>query len=322
MNHYHQRVVTLHRILRDRRTPISRRDLEERLECSRATVKRTIETLRDYLGAPIAYDRERNGYYYDQSQGVYELPGLWFNASELLALLTSLKLLADVQPGLIGPHIEPLRERIDRLLREESAGSREVARRIRIIQTAPRQVDFDTFRRIASSLVRRRRMRILYHGRARDAVTERWVSPQRLVYYRDNWYLDAWCHLRRGLRSFSVDRIEPVEEDGAAQEIADATLDHHFVSSYGIFAGTPRHQAVIRFSSNAARWVADEQWHPKQQRRVLRDGSVELRVPYSDPRELAMDICRYGPEAEVLAPPSLRRLVAERLRAAAARYPP
>lgn len=320
MNPYHQRVVALHRLLRDRRTPISRRDLEERLECSRATVKRTIETLRDYLGAPIAYDRERNGYYYDQSQGVYELPGLWFNASELLALLTSLKLLADVQPGLLGPHIEPLRERIDRLLRDEPAGSREVARRIRILQMAPRQVDFDTFRRIASTLVQRRRMRILYHGRERDQVTERWISPQRLVYYRDNWYLDAWCHLRRGLRSFSVDRIELVEEGGAAQEIADATLDHHFASSYGIFSGTPRHEAVIRFSSNAARWVADEQWHHAQQRRVLRDGSVELRVPYSDPRELAMDICRYGPEAEVLAPVSLRRFVAERLRAAAARY--
>lgn len=50
-------------------------------------------------------------------------------------------------------------------------------------------------------------MRIRYHSRSKDERTERVVSPQRLIYYRDNWYLDAWDHLREALRSFSIDRI-------------------------------------------------------------------------------------------------------------------
>ncbi|MGE0387151.1 MAG: helix-turn-helix transcriptional regulator [Gammaproteobacteria bacterium] len=319
MNRF-DRIFELHRILAGRRTPISRRDIEERLECSRATVKRVIVELRDYLGAPIAYDRDSNGYYYARDKGVYELPGLWFNSQEVYALLTTARLLSGVQPGLLEPHVAPLRDRVERLLADKRAGSAEIAARIRILQSATRPLDADTFRRVAGALVRRQRLRVLYHGRERDETTERWVSPQRIVYYRDNWYLDAWCHLRRALRSFALERIHVVEQGGPAQDIDSASLDTHYASSYGIYAGTPRHEALLRFTPGAARWVADEQWHPQQQRRVLRDGALELRIPYSDPRELAMDVMRYGAEVEVLAPAQLRNLVAQRLRAAADQY--
>lgn len=164
-------------------------------------------------------------------------------------------------------------------------------------------------------------MRVLYHGRERDRTTERVISPQRLVYYRSNWYLDACCHLRRGLRSFSLDRLHLVEvHDEPAQDISDAVLDKHYASAYGIFAGTPKYKAVLHFTSAAARWVVDEQWHPEQEGKVLSDGSYVLKVPYSDDRELMMDILKYGPDVEVQAPKRLRAAVAARLSAAAGRY--
>jgi proteasome accessory factor C len=83
------RIFELNRILQGARRPVPRRRPQEELECSRATVKRIIEDMRLYLNAPIVYDRECNGYRYDQGEGeMYELPGLWFNASELHALLS------------------------------------------------------------------------------------------------------------------------------------------------------------------------------------------------------------------------------------------
>lgn len=69
-----------------------------------------------------------------------------------------------------------------------------------------------------------------------------------------------------------------------------------------------------------SRWVADEQWHPQQAGRFLEDGRYELRVPYSDPRELVMDILKHGPDVEVMAPSELRAAVADRLRAASGQY--
>jgi predicted DNA-binding transcriptional regulator YafY len=167
----------------------------------------------------------------------------------------------------------------------------------------------------------RRRLHIRYHGRARNAASQRTISPQRLVYYRDNWYLDGWCHDSDGLRSFSLDRIRAAEtlEDDAIDMDSDA-LEAELGAGYGIFSGAAANTAVIRFSPQAARWVADEQWHPDQQGRALDDGGYELRVPYSASAELLADVLAYGPEAEVIAPASLRQAAAERVHAAAARY--
>ncbi len=298
-----------------------RATLEQRLECSRATVTRVIQDMRDFVGAPITYDRARNGYYYEQLEdSAYELPGLWFNASEIFALLASHRLLSDVQPGLLEPHIQPLQNRLNKILANRKAGSEEIAKRIKILQTTPRPVDLLVFRKLADALVTRKKIKMLYHGRERDETTERWVSPQRLIYYRDNWYLDGWCHLRKGLRSFSVDRIHVIYTGEKARNIAEKTLNAHFSGTYGIFAGKASHRAVIRFSGEAAKWVADEHWHSKQTSKMLPGGIWELTIPYSDPRELVMDVLKYGPDAEVIKPTSLRDLIATKIRQANEKY--
>jgi proteasome accessory factor C len=316
------RVYELHKILASRRTPISRRELEDRMECKRATVARTIEFLRDRLNAPVEYDHQRNGYFYRQDEdGPWQLPGLWFNAAELHALLTSHELLGRIQPGVLDEALQPALNRIRELLEQRRLGARNLVERVRILQMTPRPVDVQQFRRIADALAERRRLHAFYHGRARDETTERDISPQRLVYYRDNWYLDAWCHRQKGLRTFSLDRLHVVDVlDEAAVSIPDDKLDRVLGSAYGIFAGEPRDTAVLHFTASAARWVADEQWHPDQDSQVFPDGSMELRVPYADPRELVQDILRHGPEVEVVGPKSLRTAVAERLEQALKRY--
>ncbi|MGH8245997.1 MAG: helix-turn-helix transcriptional regulator, partial [Gammaproteobacteria bacterium] len=94
----------------------------------------------------------------------------------------------------------------------------------------------------------------------------------------------------------------------------------HFTAAYGIFAGPADKTAILRFNSHAAKWVADEHWHSKQDGKALKSGEYELRVPYGDPTELIRDILKYGDEIEVVAPVELRRSVARKLRAAAKRY--
>jgi predicted DNA-binding transcriptional regulator YafY len=136
------------------------------------------------------------------------------------------------------------------------------------------------------------------------------------VHYRDNWYLDAWCHLREGLRSFAVDGIRRAEIlESHARDIPEKTLDAMLGAGYGIFSGHSLNWAKLRFSPERSRWVALEQWHPKQRGKLMRDGRYQLEIPYADERELVMDILRHVPEVEVLAPDSLRAKVVEKLRA-------
>lgn len=315
-------ILRLRDLLSSRRLPVSLSVMCEKLECSERTVRRIIQDLCVRFNAPVEYDRARRGWVLRNDPGAaHELPGLWFTADELYAFMVSQRLLADLQPGVFDAHLAPIRERIETLLTHAAAGRPDLARRVRILQMAARPVNVAHFRKITTALLDRKQLRVLYHGRDRDKTTERTISPQRLVYYRSNWYLDAWCHLREDLRSFSLDRLHPVlVEDEPARDIADAQLDRHYTSSYGIFAGTPKATAVLRFTPSAARWVADEHWHPQQQGKVLRDGAYELRIPYSDPRELSRDILQHGPEVEVIAPKSLREHIAKLAAQTAARY--
>jgi len=316
------RIFELNKILRQRKTPISRSDLQQKLGCSRATVGRILEDMRDFLGAPVKYDRERNGYYYDpEDKDMYELPGLWLNSSELYALLISQKLLASIQPGLLEPALAPIRERISQLLRHRHLGHPEIDKRLRILQIAARETHMENFQTITTALLERKQLHILYHGRARDKTTERDISPQRLIYYRNNWYLDAWCHARKGLRSFSLDRIRPIYvDDIRAIEIDEKTLQAHYADAYGIFAGTANKIATLRFSSRAAKWVADEQWHPQQSGTILASGEYDLNIPYNNPTELIMDILKYGQDVEVLEPAELRHEVIDRLQTTLKHY--
>lgn len=123
------------------------------------------------------------------------------------------------------------------------------------------------------------------------------------------------------MRTFSVDRVlEASEIPEAANEIPDDELDEYFASSYGIFSGKADKTAVLRFSAERARWVADERWHPRQVGQFLTDGRYELRIPYRHDEELVMDILRHGREVEVVAPPALRESVRKALRDALSQY--
>ena len=317
-----ERIYTVHRLLGSARRPVSSRRLMEELECSRATLMRTLRELRDFLGAPIAYDREANGFRYTPDGGQpFELPGLWLRADEIYALLTADRLLAQAQPGLLDPWLAPLRQRLEALLSHEHLGNGELPRRVRILSLAHRHTDSRHFGAVADALLQRRRLHLHYSGRTRNDRTERQVSPQRLVHYRDNWYLDAWCHQRDALRTFALERIDQAQiQDEPASEIPDSDLDRWLTAAYGIFAGPATAEAVLRFTPERARWVAEEQWHPAQRGRFLEDGRYELTLPYGDPRELVMDILKYGPDVEVVGPPELREQVHARLQTAVRQY--
>ena len=164
-------------------------------------------------------------------------------------------------------------------------------------------------------------MHLRYLTRGRGEVSERDVSPQRLVHYRNTWYLDAWCHRKNGLRRFALDAIEEAEAlESKARDIAMKQVQAEMDAGYGVYAGGTRQWATLVFSAQAAQWIARELWHPEQQGRWLDDGRYELKLPYVEDTELLMDLLRHGNEVEVLAPPSLREKIGQRLRAAAAVY--
>ena len=295
----------------------------EELEVSLATFKRDLEYMRDRLNAPIEWSRAEGGYRYvtgNKSQQ-QSLPGLWFNSGEAYALLMMQSLLSEMQPGLLGPHIAPLKARLRAVIEAGNHAAVDVESRVRLLNVAARPVPDKNFEVVAAALLGRQRLQISYYNRSRDDVTEREVSPQLLIHYRGNWYLGAWCHKQDGMRSFSMDAIQSAALSGkTSKSISKTALEGFVGQGYGIFAGDKVHWAKLQFSAERARWVSRELWHPQQRLKSQSDGGLILELPYTDMRELAMDVLRQGRHVKVLEPRELSELVQAELNGALQNY--
>lgn len=315
-----ERLYRIHETLRDARHPVPLRRLVEAMEVTEGAARKDIRYLRDHFRAPIKYDKHLNGYYYDPKADAFELPGLWFTAAELHALLVCQQMLEGLQFDAIEDLMKPLKARIRELLKAGGQGDVDISTRVKVQPVHYRSVNSATFQVVADALMAGRQLSFDYQARSKAERRARQVSPQRLLYYRDNWYLLGWCHRAGALRLFSLDKIEhPVAQDRPALQCSNEELELYTEGSFGIFLGPARERAHLRFNASAAQWVADEHWHPDQQGEWCGE-YYHLTIPYANPTELIKEILRHGADVEVLGPEELREAVAEQLKVAARQY--
>jgi len=289
----------------------------DELEISKATFKRDLEYLRDRMNASIVFDRAEGGYRFDKPNAgeKIELPGLWFSEKEATALVLMQHLLDNLdQGGLISSHIDPLVEIIDGILGQSEVSAKELRKRIKVFGMSARKNSLENFEEVGNALLKRQRLQIEYYSKGADETTNREVSPQRLIFYRDNLYLDGYCHLRKGLRSFALDGIKKAELlNKKAEEISEKELQENFSESYGIFSGKATQRAKLRFTPERARWVAGETWHGQQVASYDKEGYYILEFDYNQDPELVMEILKHGSSVQVLAPATLKKRVLDEL---------
>jgi predicted DNA-binding transcriptional regulator YafY len=296
----------------------------DELEISKATFKRDLEYLRDRMNASIVFDRAEGGYRFDKPNigEKIELPGLWFSEKEATALVLMQHLLDNLdQGGLISSHIDPLVEIIDGILGQSEVSAKELRKRIKVFGMSARKNSLENFEEVGNALLKRQRLQIEYYSKGTNETTSREVSPQRLIFYRDNWYLDSFCHMRKGLRSFALDGIKHAELlNKKADEVSEKQLHENFAESYGIFSGKATQRAKLRFTPERARWVAGETWHGQQVSSFDKDGNYILEFDYNQDPELVMEILKHGSGIEVLAPAGLKKRVIDELTKALKNY--
>jgi predicted DNA-binding transcriptional regulator YafY len=139
------------------------------------------------------------------------------------------------------------------------------------------------FERVGEALLRgAARLQLRYLTRGRGEVSEREVSPQRLVHYRNTWYLDAWCHRASGcaaLRSTPSRTGQVLDEQGQGRAAeAGAGRDGRRLRH---LRRRRRALGTLRFDAQAAQWASREEWHPSSRAAGWPDGSYELRCPTS-----------------------------------------
>jgi predicted DNA-binding transcriptional regulator YafY len=316
----------LHRIkyMIQQRKCVPIEDFMSELEISKATFKRDLEYLRSRSKADIEYDRYLGGYKFKEGSDInkIELTGIWFSEKEATALVLMQHLLSSLdQGGLIGPHIEPLTAIIDGILGQSETTAKELRKRIKVIGMGSRKNSIENFSEIGAALLKRNRLQLDYYSKGKDENTKREISPQRLIYYRENCYLDAYCHLREGLRSFALDGIlTAVLTNTKAQEVSEKECQEHFAQSYGIFSGKATQRAKLRFTPEHARWVSGEHWHGQQVGSFDKEGYFNLEFDFNQDPELVMDILKHGSGVEVISPSALKNKVKAELEKALKNY--
>lgn len=318
------RIYDLHRILKGRKTAISTEDICAKMECSRATFNRVKKHMVDFLGAPIEYDRGLRGYRYAaEDHNNFELPGLWFSQQELFALLLVRDLVHSLGVGILKNEVAPVEKRINVLLANAGIDQPDFKQHFRLLGVATRKVEKDIFTAVTDAIVRQESLFIVYEKLNLSQVSKRDISPQRLINYRNNWYLDAWCHKQQDYRTFALEGIMEVKASKLGYVAVNADkLDQYYQASYGIYAGNTIEQATICFAPSVARRVSKEEWHPQQITQWNDDGSYSLSLPFnaSQPQELIMDVIKYFDQAQIIEPAWLRERAKETLHKAWSQY--
>ncbi len=306
-----EKVVLFHRLLSRSTYSVPKEQILSELDCSEATFHRIRSFMLSNLGAPIVFDRRYGGYRYDKTgDEPFELPGLWFTRNEIEALLCLDRAVESLHGSFFGDILAPVKKRFEPLLKAQKTRMAVLRDRIKIVPIQSRQIDETLFRTVAGAVISGKPLRIEHAKLPDETPTARIISPQALVRYRDNWYVDAFCHLRNHLRTFALNRI--VSAGFAPWKFRKVTAEKmqaFYADSYGIFTGPADKKAVIDFTGTAAHEVSQEKWHPKQQGQWVSDKTYRLTVPYGHSRELVMDILRWGSDAEVIGPKELLKTI-------------
>lgn len=239
---------------------------------------------------------------------------------ELIAFVTIDHIISSMTTDTLQNAFAPVRKRVEKIVNLTVKEPAKWAKHIKILDTHYRKIEEGVFAKITQAIARKRVLKLQYIDH-NGKKTIRTVSPQQLVRYKDNWYLDGWCHSINELRIFSLDCIKELKYDNHVFFTADDNmLNRTYATSYGIFSGIATGTAKIQFSGNAARYAEREIWHPKQKLIKLENGNILLEIPFNKTPELVGAILSWGEEAEVIYPASLREEISMRIKKMASLY--
>lgn len=282
------------------------------LEVSRRTVNRYIEALRDDFGAPILYSKKYKGYYFEKS---WPFPLVDLSQGEALALFLSLSVVEQFRGTPLEHFFASLEEKLKIALPEEyKMSEKEFAMLFSpFLSPLMMKVDVkDVFDKIFQAIDQRRRILLRYFSFSSHQETERKVDPYHLYNFEGVWYFCGFCHLRREIRDFALDRVREVTI--LAENFvrpSDFSPREYFAQAFRLYHGETL-RVRIWFDPEKAPWIQERIWHPTQEIQELPDGSVIFTVR-AHPEEIKRWVLGYGSHARVLEPESFRKEIQEEI---------
>ena len=285
--------------------------LAAQIEVATKTIQRDIEFMRDRLQLPIKYDSRRFGYHY--TEPVSSFPTLQITEGELFALLVAEKALQQYRgTSFEKPLVSAFKKMASSLPDTISLNLADWEQTISFRHSAEPILNLEIFDALAKAAAGRQQLTVQYRKPGGGPSEPRLIDPYHLANVNGEWFLFAYDHLRKDIRTFVPSRVISIDPTGKTfARPQKFSVEKILRNSFGVHSGTGEYEVVIRFDAFAADYIREKRWHPSQQLRELKDGGVELRLKLSSLGEIQRWILGWGGSAQVLKPPELIRSVRE-----------
>ncbi|MGN6555663.1 MAG: helix-turn-helix transcriptional regulator [Verrucomicrobiota bacterium] len=299
-----ERMLRIHQALQSGKYP-NATQLARELEVSTKSIHRDIEFMRDRLDLPVQYDGSHFGYYYTGEVNAF--PTVQITEGELFALIVAEKALQQYRgTNFEKPLLSAIRKMEHALPETISFNLSDIEQTISFRTRAEQILDLEIFDALAKATSHRRQIEISYRKPGRREVEQRVIDPYHLANINAEWYLFAFDHLRKDIRTFVPGRIQSVKPTGKSFErLQKFSLEKRLRDSFGVHSGEGQYEVLIRFDARSADYVREKKWHPSQQLRELKDGGVELKMKLSGLAEVQRWVLSWGGDAVVLQPKEL-----------------
>lgn len=306
-----ERMLRMHQLIQGGKFP-NTTTLAREIEVSTKTIQRDIEFMRDRLNLPVEYNASRNGYFYNGEVNAF--PTMQITEGEIFALVVAEKALQQYRgTSFEKPLLSALRKMEQALPDTISLNLADIEQTISFRTRAEPILNLEIFDVLAKAVSQRQQLELHYRKPGQKAEA-RVVDPYHLANINGEWFLFAFDHARKDIRTFAPARIQSLKPTGKTFERSQKfSLEKRLRDSFGVHAGEGKFEVVIRFAPRAADYIREKKWHPSQALRDLKDGGVELTMNLSSLAEVQRWVLSWAGEAKVLKP----RELAESVRAAA-----
>ncbi|MFW6364165.1 MAG: helix-turn-helix transcriptional regulator [Spirochaeta sp.] len=286
---------------------------------STRTVQRDIEKMCEQ-GAPIEFDRHRQGYCYTHQN--WQLAAISLTEGDLMALMVADRALEGYRNSPYHDELLKVFRRMTALLPDRvTVSSEDLVANITIISDPTTRIRTEVWDAVRDGLYRTRRVMLWYRSPGYEEAVRRRVNPLHLVGHRGEWYLLCWSHHHEEIRIFALNRIERAKVETARFEYpADFHADDYIDPAFGVFINEDMVDVAVRFEGQAASKIPERRWHSDQTVEQLDDGSIILRFRTNQQSQLLFWVSQWGPNAEILEPAGLRKRAGEWFSETAARY--
>jgi len=303
-----ERMLRIHEELRGDNHPNCAR-LGQLLAVSPKTIQRDIAFMKDRLGLPVEYDESTRSFFYDGD--VTSFPTVKVTEAEIFALIAARNALAPYRGTPFHAPMETAFAKLSAQLNQHVSFSLEtLAAAISFHPSGLALPAPETFQSLAAAIVRREEISFQYRKLDADDTENRETRPYHLACVDNQWYLFAFDLKRQAMRTFVVARVGKITSLGRFfNALREFSMEKELRHSFGVMQSSTRHAVHLRFSSRAARQVAERTWHPREAKTLHPNGTLDYLLTVSDLGEIAKWVLIWAGDCEVIKPMPLRQLV-------------